>query len=51
MESVILGFREETGRSRWLTNNEISDGVMNAVKKGKELYITGEVETWDQRPG
>lgn len=48
---IILGFRMEKGRSRWLTDKEISEGVMNAVKKGKELYITGDVEPWDQRPG
>ncbi|GLB58721.1 SDR family NAD(P)-dependent oxidoreductase [Cytobacillus sp. NCCP-133] len=48
---VILGFKRENGLSRWLTDKEISEGVMNAIKKGKELYITGEVEPWDQRPG
>ncbi|WP_026583915.1 hypothetical protein [Bacillus sp. J33] len=48
---VILGFKREKGRSRWLTDQEISEGVMNAIKKGKELYIAGEVEPWDQRPG
>lgn len=48
---VILGFRMEKGRSRWLTDKENSEGVMNAVKKGKELYITGDVEPWGQRPG
>lgn len=48
---VILGFKQESGLSRWLTHREISDGVIDALKKGeKQRTIIGLVEPWDERP-
>ncbi|MGH6611625.1 MAG: hypothetical protein ACRECQ_15370, partial [Burkholderiaceae bacterium] len=30
---IVLGFKRETISSRWLTNDEISDGVLDAIRK------------------
>ena len=47
---VILGFVVEGGKSRWLTHEEISGGVIEAVQKDAERYIVGTVEPWSMRP-
>lgn len=47
---VILGFVIEHGRSRWLTHQEISGGVLAAVRADRELSIVGTVEPWSLRP-
>jgi hypothetical protein len=47
---VVLGFMQESGSSRWLTNDEISDGVLEAVRKRKAQHIIGTLDRWDQRP-
>ncbi|MFS0554453.1 short-chain dehydrogenase [Brevibacillus sp. 179-C9.3 HS] len=47
---VILGFRSEGDHARWLTNNEIAAGVIEALQKNEQLYIVGQVEPWDKRP-
>lgn len=47
---VQLGFILETGYSRWLTNQEISKGVIEAFKLKQPTYIVGQLEPWDQRP-
>ncbi|WP_146816439.1 Rossmann-fold NAD(P)-binding domain-containing protein [Alkalibacillus haloalkaliphilus] len=49
---VQLGFMvdESLNRSRWLTHNEISKGVIDAINKQKDQYIIGQLEPWDQRP-
>lgn len=47
---AILGFVVEGGRSRWLTHEEISDGVISAIAKGAETAIVGTVEPWSMRP-
>jgi len=49
-QSVVLGFFVESGRSRWLTNNEISSGVFAAIRSGAPLSIIGTVEPWTARP-
>lgn len=38
---IILGFIVEGKTSRWLTNDEISSGVIDAVKKDSLEYIIG----------
>lgn len=47
---IILGFKIENNTSRWLTNDEISGGVIEAIKEDKEEIIIGTVLPWDKRP-
>ena len=47
---VITGFVLENGGSRWLTNEEISSGVMDAIKNDWEYSIIGTTEPWEKRP-
>ena len=47
---VVLRFKKEAGSSRWLTNDEISDGVLEAIKLREMCHIIGTVTPWDQRP-
>lgn len=47
---VILGFVIEGGRSRWLTHQEISDGVLKAVHQDAAWSVVGTVEPWSMRP-
>jgi len=47
---IILGFVIEAKSSRWLTNEEISRGVIEAIEKGDEDYVIGTVEPWMARP-
>lgn len=47
---VMLGFVPLGTGSRWLTNEEISDGVIDAVGTDGERSIVGVVEPWELRP-
>lgn len=47
---VILGFVLTPHGSRWLTNQEISTGVLRALDAGEPRYIVGTVEPWSARP-
>lgn len=47
---VQLGFILESSYSRWLTNNEIAEGVIKAISQEKERHIIGQIEPWDRRP-
>ncbi|GMA49950.1 short-chain dehydrogenase [Alicyclobacillus contaminans] len=47
---VVLGFVIEGNRSRWLTHEEISGGVMDAIRKDGERTVVGTLEPWDKRP-
>ncbi len=47
---VILGFVHEGGGSRWLTDAEISAGVLAAVDTDQPRTIVGVVEPWHLRP-
>ncbi len=47
---VVLGFVIDGGRSRWLTDNEISTGVMAAVESSEVRSIVGVVRPWDRKP-
>ncbi|MDX9858286.1 MAG: hypothetical protein RBT76_10880 [candidate division Zixibacteria bacterium] len=48
--TVILGFKREHERSRWLTDDEISAGVLDAIANDRLAAVVGTVEPWDQRP-
>lgn len=46
---IILGFKTENGISRWLTNDEISAGVTEAVTLGADEYKIGLTEPWKKK--
>ncbi len=48
--SVVLGFALDGGRSRWLSDSEISNGVLEAVSNKKPHHIVGTVDPWEKRP-
>ncbi|MES2894563.1 MAG: short-chain dehydrogenase [Pseudomonadota bacterium] len=50
LRQVVLGFKIEAGGSRWLTNAEISQGVLEAVSADRPLTIIGQTEPWSARP-
>lgn len=50
LRQVVLGFVQEAGGSRWLTNPEISAGVLEAITADRPLTIVGQVEPWLARP-
>jgi hypothetical protein len=50
-QAIVLGFVVEAGRSRWLTNDEISDGVLARLEKGVPLDHVGTLSPWSARPG
>lgn len=47
---VILGFRIGPSGARWLTDAEISQGVLDAMQRGAARTVVGVVEPWEQRP-
>jgi hypothetical protein len=47
---IVLGFMLEGGRSRWLTNMEISDGVYTAAESTDTLSVIGTTDPWSRRP-
>ncbi len=48
---IILGFHVDDGRSRWLTHEEISGGIYQAMRKGSDdTVVIGTVEPWELRP-
>lgn len=47
---VQLGFIMEGVHSRWLTNQEISEGVKDAIKKKKKVITIGQIEPRENSP-
>jgi len=47
---VILGFKREGSSSRWLTNDEISNGALAAISAEQTSYVIGAVTPWNERP-
>ncbi|MBH0332087.1 short-chain dehydrogenase [Brevibacillus brevis] len=47
---VILGFTCAGEHSRWLTNDEIAAGVIDALQTTEKQIIVGQVEPWEKRP-
>jgi hypothetical protein len=47
---VQLGFIIENGHSRWLTHEEISAGVIQAICTKKPVTQVGLLEPWEMRP-
>lgn len=51
LRQVVLGFRIEGGESRWLSNEEISTGVLEAIAQDAPLSVIGVTSPWSARPG
>lgn len=47
---IILGFVREGSSSRWLSDDEISAGVLDAIELDAKLQIVGTVMPWESRP-
>lgn len=47
---VQLGFIIDNGHSRWLTNEEISSGIIEAIKRKEKVVTIGQVEPREKRP-
>ena len=47
---IFLGFILGNGTSRWLTHEEISKGVIEAVEKEFKTYTIGVTEPWEKHP-
>lgn len=47
---VILGFVIEASGSRWLTHEEICQGILQAIDRDASRFIVGTVEPWSARP-
>ncbi len=47
---IQLGFIIENGHSRWLTNEEISQGVIDAIRQNRLITIVGTLQPWEKRP-
>jgi NADP-dependent 3-hydroxy acid dehydrogenase YdfG len=47
---IQLGFIIEHNHSRWLKNDEISSGVINAIQTEAESSLVGTLTPWDKRP-
>ncbi|AGX03176.1 short chain dehydrogenase [Bacillus sp. NRRL B-14911] len=47
---IILGFCFEGEKARWLTHEEISEGVLKAISLKASLFTAGVTEPWEKRP-
>ena len=50
LRQVVLGFKVEAAGSRWLTNAEISGGVLDAIRADRPLTIIGQTKPWSAKP-
>ncbi len=50
IHEIILGFKLESGHSRWLTHEEISAGTIEAVTRNLERLIIGQTKPWGLKP-
>ena len=49
-EKVFLGFVVEGESSRWLTNDEISNGVIQQITSAKDERVVGQLIPYSARP-
>lgn len=47
---IQLGFMMEEGHARWLTHEEISQGVVAAIQQDQPIHIVGTLQPWEKRP-
>lgn len=50
LRQVILGFVIVDDGSRWLTHEEISGGVIEAMQSDRGRSVVGAMEPWEERP-
>lgn len=50
VKEVQLGFKFDGSVSRWLTHQEISEGVNQAIESDKIKTVVGTLEPWERRP-
>lgn len=50
LRQVVLGFKVETEGARWLTHEEISDGVLAAIRGDFVFSVIGQTEPWSLKP-
>lgn len=48
--AVMLGFMNDRGRNRWLTDTEICDGVLAALDRPRPETVIGTLDPWPSRP-
>jgi hypothetical protein len=47
---IILGFDSDGDGSRWLSDSEISTGVLSAIERQDRTTVVGTVSPWEMRP-
>lgn len=47
---VYLGYKRENGQSRWLTHEEVSEGILECIKTGNKKSIIGQIHPYEARP-
>jgi NAD(P)-dependent dehydrogenase (short-subunit alcohol dehydrogenase family) len=47
---VVLGFSRSGGASRWLTDEEICDGILQAIERDYWRHVIGTVHPWEAHP-
>lgn len=47
---VILGYVHAEEGTRWLTNEEISAGVLDAIARAEPKHVVGTTQSWASRP-
>lgn len=47
---IQLGFIIENNKSRWLTNDEIANGVIQAIINDDPVTVVGTLQPWSMRP-
>ncbi|GIO23740.1 short-chain dehydrogenase [Oceanobacillus sp. J11TS1] len=47
---IQLGFIWEKSYSRWLTHQEISKGIIDAIIRNQEVKVIGTLEPWNRHP-
>lgn len=50
-QAVVLGYHMTPFGSRWLTDDEIVRGVIQAFETGENLVVVGRTAPWSLRPG
>lgn len=50
-QAVLLGYAEDEDGPRWLTDEEISAGVLRALDGPALDHVVGRLDPWDGRPG
>lgn len=50
VRDVVLGYEQTAGRNRWLTNGEISDGVLKSLAEDTSMQVVGKIDPWKLHP-